>query len=253
MVDGLGSEVLPQPYQQEATPTPRLTAPFAALNNSVSARARCQWGFRAVEAFANADATFQPLARDRFGTVTKRIDQAKLQPIDAKLAGEFVVKRFLHDRRLRHAEAAKGAGNRPIGVDGTAGGAIVRRPIWARCVNRHAVCHRRTETRIGASVEIALKNHSGNETILTRADRRSHRSGMTFGGRHHGFGAAIGDRGRAAGFQRNQPDQRLDGNIDLGAKAAAGRGGHDAHLVQRQTEHLRRVFAGPYAAPGCRR
>src|SRR6202140_1929929 len=37
-VEGLGREVLPQPYHIPATPTPRRNAPFAAALNSLTSR-----------------------------------------------------------------------------------------------------------------------------------------------------------------------------------------------------------------------
>ena len=66
-----------------------------------------------LEALGDADARLQPLAGDRFGAVPKAVLQAEVEPVDAELAGQLVVERLLHDRRLRHAEAAEGAGDRP--------------------------------------------------------------------------------------------------------------------------------------------
>src|SRR3990167_6968257 len=49
MVDGLGKEVLPQPYQPEASPTPRRTAPSALrLNASAASLSACHAGASAV-------------------------------------------------------------------------------------------------------------------------------------------------------------------------------------------------------------
>ena len=74
-----------------------------------------------LQAVGDADALFEALAGDRFVAVPKRVLQAEGEPIHAEFPGELVVERLLHDRRLRHAEAAEGAGDRPVGVDGAAG------------------------------------------------------------------------------------------------------------------------------------
>ena len=69
MVEGLGSEVLPQPYQQEATPTPRFRARIAGVEGfRIGQRAR-PMRLQRLEAFDDADAGFQPLAGNRFGAV----------------------------------------------------------------------------------------------------------------------------------------------------------------------------------------
>src|SRR5690606_40880478 len=47
IVEGLAIEVLPQPYQQDATPMPRLLPALSLLNASASARARVQCGLSA--------------------------------------------------------------------------------------------------------------------------------------------------------------------------------------------------------------
>ena len=105
----------------------------------------------------------------------KRVLQAEGQPVDAELAGQLVVERLLHDRRLRHAEAAEGAGDRPVGVDRAAVGAIVRRQIGAGGMDRHAVGHGRPPARIGAGVEIAGEDHAGDAALGVGADGRLHR------------------------------------------------------------------------------
>ena len=76
---------------------------------------------------------FEALAGDCFVAVPKRVLQTEGQPIHAEFPGKLVVERLLHDRRLRHAEAAEGAGDRSVGVDGAAGrkpppGVLLRLP-----------------------------------------------------------------------------------------------------------------------------
>ncbi len=79
--------------------------------------------------------------------------------------------------------------------------------------------------------------------VRVRADRRPHRGRVALGGRGHRFLPRVGERCRPARLQRDQPDQRLQRHVDLGAEAAAGRRRHDAHLLRRQAEHQRRVVA----------
>ena len=110
MVEGFGSAVLPQPYQQEATPTPRPACPLA------SAKARVQCGSKRCQAVVDARRA-QGLAGGRGIAVTQRVQQAELQPVDPGLVGQPVVERFLPERALRHAEAPEGTGNRTVGVD----------------------------------------------------------------------------------------------------------------------------------------
>ena len=82
-----------------------------------------------------------------------------------------------------------------------AGRPIVRRHIGAGGMHRHAVGDRRAPARIGAGVEIALEDHAGDAAVVhprrcvAVIDRR-----VALGGRHHGFGARVGERRRAAGL-----------------------------------------------------
>ena len=66
---------------------------------------------------------------------------------------------------------------------------------------------------------------------------------MPFGGGAHGIAPRIDNRRRSPGLERHQPHQRLQGDVKLGTKTAARRQRHDAHLLRRQAEHLRRVVA----------
>src|SRR5690606_5156343 len=83
------------------------------------------------KAFDDAHSAIQHLAGDRFVPVTKCIPEPERQPVHAKPAGEFVVERFLAYGGLRHTKAPKGARDRPVGVDGTAARAVVRRAVGA--------------------------------------------------------------------------------------------------------------------------
>ena len=193
IVDGLGSEVLPQPYQQDATPTPRRTRSFCRLNASPRRPARAANAAparRGKRRCRRRTSSFWPVTVS--AAVAQRVLLAERQPVHAELAGQFVVERLLHDRRLRHAEAAERAGDRPVGVDRPAGGAVVRRQIGTGRMHRHAVGHRRAPARIGAGVEIAGEDHAGHAALGIGADRRLHRCRVTLGGRHHRFRTRVG-------------------------------------------------------------
>src|SRR4051812_26549450 len=98
----------------------------AVENTRISKRARPMRAKR-FKAVGNADTRFHRLAGNRFGSVTKAVLQPEIEPIQADLFGQLVIEGLLHDRRLRHAEATKGTGDRAMGVDGAALSAIIRR------------------------------------------------------------------------------------------------------------------------------
>ena len=194
------------------------------------------------QAVRDADAV-EPLARHRFGAVTKRVLQPERQPVHAELRGQLIVQAFLHDRRLRHAEAAEGTGDRTVGMDGVAGGAIGGRHIGAGRMDRHAVGHRRPPACIGSGVELAFEHHADDLAVGVRADACPHGGWVALGGGHHGFGARVRERRRSPCLHRHQTDQRLHRNVELGAEAAAGGGRHDPHLFGHEPQHLGGVVA----------
>ena len=205
------------------------------------------------EAGADADAAFELLPGHRLVAVAERILQPECETVHAELFGKLVIERLLADRCLRHAEAAEGAGDRPVGVDGAALGPVVRREIGPGRMHRHAVRHRRAEARIRPGVEVAVEGHADDLAVRIHADRRLHRGRMPLGGRDHRFMTRVGKCRRPAGLQRDQPDQRLQRHVDLGAETAAGRGRHDAHLFSAASRAPARCRRGPYAVPACRR
>ena len=62
----------------------------------------------------------------------QRVEVAELEAVDAGFLGEIVDQRLVRDGRLRHAEAAEGAGRRVVGVDGARAVAHMRHAIRAR-------------------------------------------------------------------------------------------------------------------------
>ncbi len=86
----------------------------------------------------------------------QRVDAAELEAVDAGLFGEIVDQAFVRDGRLRHAEAAEGAGGRVVGENGAGAIAHMRHAIGAGGVHRHAAGHRRAPGGVGASVEVGV-------------------------------------------------------------------------------------------------
>ena len=75
-----------------------------------------QGGSQRLEAVGDADAARAP-GRWRWRRRRGARSQAELEPVDAGGVGEVGRSASLGDRRLRHAEAAEGAGDRVVGVD----------------------------------------------------------------------------------------------------------------------------------------
>ena len=82
-------------------------------------------------------------------------------------------------------------------------------------MNRNTIGDRRPPTRVGAGVEIAVEVHSDNLTIGIGANRCTHHARVALRGREHGFRAGINDAAGLAGFQRDKPEQRLNGDIQF--------------------------------------
>ena len=95
----------------------------------------------------------------------------------------------------------------------------------------HPVGHGGAPTGIGAGVEAADEFDPGDPTRCIAADAALHLGRVAFGGRGHAFAAAVDHPARPPGFQRHQPDQRLQRHIQLGAKPATRGRGQNAHVV----------------------
>ena len=73
---------------------------------------------KCIETFTNAGAPHH-LAANGCVTVLQGIDAAKRQPVDVTGVGQLIIERFLQGRGLGHTEAAKGAGDRSVGMNGS--------------------------------------------------------------------------------------------------------------------------------------
>ena len=95
----------------------------------------------------------------------------------------------------------------------------------------HPVGHGGAPAGIGAGVEAADEFNPGDATCCVATDAALHLGRVAFGGGGHTFAAAVDHAAGPASFQRHQPDQRLQGHIQLGAEPAASGRGQDAHTV----------------------
>ena len=196
-----------------------------------------------LEARLETHAVGEDLAGDRGVARLQRIEDAKLEPVEAEPFGEFVEQLLLCERGLRHAEPAKGAGGNEMGVHRASDGAIVRHAIGARGMHRHAIGDGRTPGGVGAGVEVGREIHRRQPPVARRAHFRADAGGMALGRRHDRFGARIDHPDRAIEPPRGERDERLDRQVQLRAESAADRGRDDAHLRRRDAENLRDVVA----------
>ena len=84
----------------------------------------------------------------------------ELQPVDAELVGQLVHHRLVRDGRLRHAEAAEGAGRRAVGEEGLAPGPHIGHGIGPHRMHRHAIGDGRPPGGIGAGIEVAVTSQA---------------------------------------------------------------------------------------------
>ena len=131
--------------------------------------------------------------------VGQGVANAEFERIDADLFGQHVEHLFLGDHRLRHAEAAEGAGGHAIGEHRPAQRAVMRHDIGTRGMDRHAVGDRRSPGGIGAGVEVALEVHGDEIAVASGRHARAHAGGMALGGRLDRFRPCV-DHG--AGLMR---------------------------------------------------
>ncbi len=232
IVDGLDSEVLPQPYHMPARPTPRRVGPAAfALNASAAARARAQRFAQRFQTGFDANAGAENLAGYGRRVARERIGDAKLERIDTEPQREFVEQLLLRDRHLRHAEAAECAGRHAMRMDRARQRTVMRNDIRPRRVNRDAVRNCRSPRGISAGIEVAGEIDADEFAVAVGADTHADRGGMTLCGRGQQFRPAVGHRDGAIEMPRGDRDKRLDGKIELGAETAADCRRNNAHVA----------------------
>ena len=117
---------VPHAGDADAAPAPRARSRCGAATR---ASAASQSAFSASRHCGRPAECVQHLARGRGIAVVERIDAADGPAVEAEPLGQVVHQRLVGDGRLRHAEAAEGAGRRVVGVDGAR--AVARR--WAPC------------------------------------------------------------------------------------------------------------------------
>ena len=127
----------------------------------------------------------QPLAGGGGVAVAQSVSQAEVERVEAGGLGEPVDQRLGGDRRLRHAEAAEGAGDRAVGVDGAGAGVDRRHAVGAGGVHRDAVRHGRAEARVGAGVEDGVEVEGGQAAVGVAAEAGGDPGRVALGGGAH--------------------------------------------------------------------
>ena len=225
------------PARGDADPPTGAASRAAAFQCRLPARAQ------RLEAVGDADAAGQKLARCGRVAVAESVEQPEIEPVDPGGLGKIVHQRLGQAGGLRHAEAAEGARDRPVRVHGAALGAEVRHAVGAGGVHGDAVGDRRTPRGIGAGVDGGGEVHGDEAAAPVAAGTGLHAGGMALGGRLHRLGAGVDHPRWAAGPERDEADQRLQREVELGAEAAARRRWQDADAAGRQAQHRRRLGA----------
>ena len=167
----------------------------------------------------------------------------KAQAVEAGFLGEVVHQAFVRDGRLRHAEAAEGAGGRVVGVNGARAVQHIGHAIGAGAVHGHAARHRRAPGGVGAGVEIAVHG-IGEETALGIAGgARGDFGGVALGGGSHRLDALVDAADGAIQVPGGDRQQRLDRNVELAAEAAAAGRRNNAYAGEREAEDARGLVA----------
>ena len=191
-----------------------------------------------IEAGAQADARLEPLPGRRAVAGAQGVAMAKLERIDAALRGELVDQQLAEQRRLRHAEAAEGAGDAVVRQHGAGQGAHVRHAVRAAGVDRHPVGDRRSPGRIGAGVEVAAEIEGAERAVGAAGRGRGHLRRMPLGAGLHRLRPLVDQAHRPAELPGGDREQRLHRDVELAAEAAADRRGHDVHLLGRDRQHV---------------
>ena len=95
----------------------RRCAGAAGVERRGLCRSACQCGRSASRHSGSAAPCAEHLAGGGRAADAQRVAVAELQRVEAEPVGQHVHQRLAGDGGLRHAEAAKGAGGRPVGVD----------------------------------------------------------------------------------------------------------------------------------------
>ena len=212
---------IPAGRDADAAPGDRVTSPLfvVIMLGRVSQRPLPVRG-EGIEAIADAD-RLQPLATGRRIAVSKRIQPAEGETVLPALFRKLVIQHLQADGRLRHAKAAKSTGDRPMGVKGAGGGAIIRGSIGAGGVNGNPARHGRSPARIGAGIEVAVKGHARHAPFAIGTDRRFEPCRMALGAGPHGLRAGKDHAAGTPGLENSEPQKRLHGKVELAAKTAA--------------------------------
>ena len=194
-------------------------AQCAASQSGLSASRHCGRPRRTSSTWPVAVASPRPSAFRR------RISSGRCRAVR-----EIVHQRLVGDRRLRHAEAAEGAGRRGVGVDRAGARQDVRHAVGSARVDRHAVGDGRPPGGVGAGVEVAVEVEGEQAARRRRPTTRA----CDRGGWRLVVEAMIrrACRRRRTGRlsePRGDGDERLHRHVELAAEAAAAGGGQDAH------------------------
>ena len=176
----------------------------------------------------------------------------ELEPVKAGLGGQLVEQRLVHDRRLRHAEAAERPRHRAVRVDRPRERAHVRHEIRSGRVDRDAVRDGVAPRGVSAGVEVAREVGGHELPLAVAGEPRAHPGRVALRGRGHGLGPRVHRPHRPAELPRRDRQQRLHRDVELAAERATDRGGHDLHPLGLDPEdarglvavHVRRLGAG---------
>jgi len=196
-----------------------------------------------VQALGQPAARLQALAGAGGVAGAQRVAAADLQPVEPELLRQVVHERLVGDGGLGHAEAAEGAGHGLVGEEGPAPGAGVGHAVGAHGVHRHAIGHCGAPAGVGAGVEQRVELHGLQPALGVGAEAGVDARRVALGGGHHGLGAGVDAGHRPPEPPCRQRHQRLHGEVELAAEAAAAGRGHDAHLLGPQPQHQRHLVA----------
>ena len=190
------------------------------------------------EAGGEPGARLEHLAGRRRVAHADRVDVAELERVDAAALGHHVHQHVVQQRRLRHPEAAEGAGRRLVGVDAGRGREHVGHVIGAGRVHRDPVLHREAERDIGAGVEVAVESVGGELPVLGAAIAAGRPGRVALGGGRHRLDPVEDRADRAVEVPRRDRQQHLERTVDLAAEAAAAGAGQHVDRVDGQAEHV---------------
>src|SRR5215472_5945934 len=163
IVDGFARDVLPHPYHIPATPTQR-----RILRGIETSRffvgAIPAWA-QAFKACTDAHASAEDLASDRGAFIVERVQNTKLEFVDAEFFRQLIVKLLLRDCALRHPESAECARGYEIRVNSASHCAVVGYFIGSRSVDRNSRRHGWSPRCIRSGVELAIQLHGDQSSV----------------------------------------------------------------------------------------